>query len=203
MQISTKATKFCSSVCLSVLALYLKRILLGRKKIAFVWLCRTKTLPDEFNFCDVRQILTVKFSEMHQTSRTVVKTFSVSWIWPLKIAQGEFQSVIHYRPFNWDPPKWDPSREYIYLFMCNSFWERILNWKSELKAWIVTSYFIINFKHIISVGVHAIARIFSLIEAPIFESLFCMAFKSGWKSDSKTSTYHQGKNPGFRKGYNF
>ena len=82
MQISTKATKFCSSVCLSVLVLYLKRILLGRKKIAFVWLCRTKPLPDEFNFCDVRQIPTVQFSEMHQTSRTVVKTFSVSWIWP-------------------------------------------------------------------------------------------------------------------------
>ena len=78
MPISTKATKFCSSVCLSVLALYLKRILLGRKKIASVWLCRTKPLPDEFTFCDVRQILTVKFLEMHQTSRTVVKTFSVS-----------------------------------------------------------------------------------------------------------------------------
>ena len=90
MQISTKATKFCSSVCLSVLALYLKRILLGRKKIASVWVCRTKPLPDEFTFCDVRQILTVKFLEMHQTSRTVVKTFSVSWIWPFKNVQGEF-----------------------------------------------------------------------------------------------------------------
>ena len=90
MPISTKATKFCSNVCLSVLALNLKRILLGRKKIAFVWLCRTKSLLDEFNFCDVRQILIVKISETHQTSHVVIKTRSVSWIWPSSFGQGEF-----------------------------------------------------------------------------------------------------------------
>ena len=145
---------------------------------------------------------------MHQTSRTVVKNVScLTWIWPFKVAQGEFWQITLRKLFWIETPS---MRSQHIVILCNrtsSSCLKLQNWDGN-QSHILFNVKLHHCQRISSMYTYTIERIFSSLKTPDRSDfwvendaeLFGMTFKNSMEKHQLTQL---GKKSGVWKGYNF